>query len=1062
MKKLSVLSLLAFLLTFASFTIFSHNVARADEYYSVTAPNGGEAITTGQHVSIQWTNNTAKGTHISLVDDRNNEYYIGVTDRWGRFFNWTARRGDVFSTSPSNRFKIKVRPPSNDGGPGLDLSDDYFTITDPDTAVTLTGISPASAVIGTNMTITGSNMSIADAYDRFSNPVALYDNTIHFTSPNFTKTLPYYGISSRGVLSFPLPNDLLAGAYKVKVQKGNLMSNELDLRVYTPPSINFTINNTANSINVPPGGSLSLKWNTERAISCRNTSNTNTSFDRSWTASAVATTSGSANFLAPTTVGTYYYSINCTGEFQNTNVATSTIKVYVGPTSITISPSGSDLLFNKTTTSFSYIKPYNALSSDIYFLCPTGVTVNGFDYLYGDRCNKTLDLTNWTYSPKFTFTNYTNSIQKVAVRYRVSTSDVAIPIRETTIQISVLPELPQCISTDIFTGSTGLEVYKLQYDLLTKGFLATSSIVGTFGPLTQAAVRAYQLSKGISPVTGFVDANTRTALNRDNNCTQPVPPTTVVQALRLRPASTTPLAQITTALSGTSEDLELLRADINPTIPGIVKDVRVRINRSAGSSAVVQSVKLYEGSTLIGTTALVNGIAQFNNVDIDIEADKSRVFSVKLHVRNATTSPSVFTASILNTDITAHNDRGGVIPVTGTATGNAIDIRTATALWSLVSTDIETTYVADEVGEADRVTASIVLRVIPIGTDMLKPRETDFGVVFNFLETAPITPESLSVTTDTTSNTYTLLEGQPYTVTVTGTISGHQTARNGYVNMMITHIDSMVEGGTQRITGTSTAQFRTENQEIHIIKSIPAIVTPSPVTTYSCYNFTFNFGYGTSGAHVTALQKYLISKGHLSARATGYFGTATQNAVIALQRAAFIAPASGYVGTLTRYYLNNGCGYVTPVTTPTPTPQPSATVVPTATPTASPRVTATPTPTTTSTPRPTTTSTPRPTTSATPTYSSTPTYSPTYTSTPTPTPTPTPTATQTSSPTSTPSPSASPSTSPSATTSSSPSSSPSSTSSGSPSPSGTVSATTEASFTASLQTFGRFLDSILR
>ncbi len=57
---------------------------------------------------------------------------------------------------------------------------------------------------------------------------------------------------------------------------------------------------------------------------------------------------------------------------------------------------------------------------------------------------------------------------------------------------------------------------------------------------------------------------------------------------------------------------------------------------------------------------------------------------------------------------------------------------------------------------------------------------------------------------------------------------------------------------------------------------------------------------GSSGAEVTKLQNFLISKGFgIAAGATGYFGGQTQSAVMAFQSANGITPASGYYGSLT-------------------------------------------------------------------------------------------------------------------------------------------------------------------
>lgn len=74
---------------------------------------------------------------------------------------------------------------------------------------------------------------------------------------------------------------------------------------------------------------------------------------------------------------------------------------------------------------------------------------------------------------------------------------------------------------------------------------------------------------------------------------------------------------------------------------------------------------------------------------------------------------------------------------------------------------------------------------------------------------------------------------------------------------------------------------------------------------------------GSSGAQVTALQNWLISKGYsIPAGATGYFGAQTQSAVAAFQAANGISPAAGYYGPVTAAKVAMMMGPTTPGTTP--------------------------------------------------------------------------------------------------------------------------------------------------
>jgi len=91
-----------------------------------------------------------------------------------------------------------------------------------------------------------------------------------------------------------------------------------------------------------------------------------------------------------------------------------------------------------------------------------------------------------------------------------------------------------------------------------------------------------------------------------------------------------------------------------------------------------------------------------------------------------------------------------------------------------------------------------------------------------------------------------------------------------------------------------------------------AQTTTTTTTTTSSVTFTRDLTIGSTGADVTALQAWLISKGHtIPAGATGYFGMQTRAAVAAFQAANGITPAAGYFGPITRAKVNSMGGSTT-------------------------------------------------------------------------------------------------------------------------------------------------------
>ena len=81
----------------------------------------------------------------------------------------------------------------------------------------------------------------------------------------------------------------------------------------------------------------------------------------------------------------------------------------------------------------------------------------------------------------------------------------------------------------------------------------------------------------------------------------------------------------------------------------------------------------------------------------------------------------------------------------------------------------------------------------------------------------------------------------------------------------------------------------------------------SAQTATASATYTRDLTIGSTGADVTALQNFLISKGHaIAAGATGYFGAQTQAALAAYQAANGISPAAGYFGPMTRAKVSAG------------------------------------------------------------------------------------------------------------------------------------------------------------
>ncbi len=105
-------------------------------------------------------------------------------------------------------------------------------------------------------------------------------------------------------------------------------------------------------------------------------------------------------------------------------------------------------------------------------------------------------------------------------------------------------------------------------------------------------------------------------------------------------------------------------------------------------------------------------------------------------------------------------------------------------------------------------------------------------------------------------------------------------------------------------TAELTAQI---NSLLAMIAQLQAQIAGGTTTGGSATTFTQDLTVGSTGAEVSALQSFLVSKGFLTMPAGvayGYFGSLTKSALSAYQASVGITPAVGYFGPITRAQIN--------------------------------------------------------------------------------------------------------------------------------------------------------------
>lgn len=184
-------------------------------------------------------------------------------------------------------------------------------------------------------------------------------------------------------------------------------------------------------------------------------------------------------------------------------------------------------------------------------------------------------------------------------------------------------------NTNLTVGSKGADVVALQSFLVSKGFLVMPAGVamGSFGPLTRNAVKAFQLSKNISPAAGYFGPITRQAVMANMGSAPTTPSTgTCPAGFTCSPNAGTPTTPTMTN-SGVEGvvDVKIATTPVNDTnirtqtdVPvygiefrGRIADVSVQtldlevaVSQSSASenpATLINTVKVWDGSTVLAT-----------------------------------------------------------------------------------------------------------------------------------------------------------------------------------------------------------------------------------------------------------------------------------------------------------------------------------------------------------------------------------------------------------------------------------------------------------------------------
>lgn len=112
---------------------------------------------------------------------------------------------------------------------------------------------------------------------------------------------------------------------------------------------------------------------------------------------------------------------------------------------------------------------------------------------------------------------------------------------------------------------------------------------------------------------------------------------------------------------------------------------------AAGNNASTTSAYLYDGSTLISSSAVQsNGTVTFSNIGGSsgylIAKDTTKAFTLKVDIRTAGATPGTLAATVLAANVSAINSQGSNVNTTGSASSNSLYVQKAGPVYTLVGT----------------------------------------------------------------------------------------------------------------------------------------------------------------------------------------------------------------------------------------------------------------------------------------------------------------------------------------------------------------------------------------
>jgi hypothetical protein len=224
---------------------------------------------------------------------------------------------------------------------------------------------------------------------------------------------------------------------------------------------------------------------------------------------------------------------------------------------------------------------------------------------------------------------------------------------------------------------------------------------------------------------------------------------------------------------------------------------------------VIKKAYLYDGSTLLGSeTVATGGAVTFDNLDLDIKGDETKVITVKVDLDDVAAGVTeATTIKVGSVDLSKFEDANGNdendITVTATGNSNTFELRSTGVKIVFVSSDADRTFTADATGEDDQGTYVITFDVTAFGANAYIDNSSEVaganaagqGVEFSVTSTAgtPVLSsdllESNTVDSQDTANVFEVEKNKTRRFTLTVIYGADSTPTDGSHSIKIDSIN---------------------------------------------------------------------------------------------------------------------------------------------------------------------------------------------------------------------------------------------------------------------------------